>query len=246
MYGKCLCFLKRSADRPDIVRSNGIHRKENIIVKDRAGYDVPAGAVPVQRQGEVIEIAIGRITNCPNVVSRDDRDCLQDVGKTGDVRTWDNTPVGPVPMLHQRLVSVTVRGLTDGPNVIRGNDGDAIEEIVAGSGVGTSNDGPTRAVPVFDQRPIREEAVVPCPTDRPHVVVRDGVNARERIGLRPRIWTSDNPPIDGRDWADDEQSEQDKSGCPSDFHVVVYYHMLFLSMANTKSPPSSAFLVRQY
>src|SRR5438876_12317538 len=146
MYRKCLCFLKRSADRPDIIRSNGIHRKENIIVKDRAGYDVPAGAVPVQRQGEVIEIAIGRITNCPNVVSRDDRNCLQDVGKTGGVRTWDNTPVSTVPMLHQRIGSVAGSCLTNSPDIVRSDNCYGIKEV----SVVALHDGPFGDIPMFD------------------------------------------------------------------------------------------------
>src|SRR6266487_3448105 len=71
------CQAAGIADGPDIIAPETGDAKENVVADTvRAGHDVPAGAVPVQRQREVIEIAIGRITNCPNVVSRDDRDCL--------------------------------------------------------------------------------------------------------------------------------------------------------------------------
>src|SRR5712692_4403384 len=143
-------------------------------------------------------------------------------------------------MLDERRGRGAGNADADGPDIVGGHCGYRLKNIDGCAGVRALDDGPTRAVPVFDQRPIREEAVVPCPTDRPHVVVRDGVNARERIGLRPRIWTSDNLPISARDWAADEQSEQDKSGCASDFHVVVSFY------GEHQSPTSSTFLVRQY
>ena len=139
-------------------------------------------------------------------------------------------------MFHQRLVSVAVRGLTDGPNIVCGDDGDTVEEIVAVSRVRAPDEGPGCAVPMFNHRAVSGEAVVPCPANRPDVIVSDRGNARERIGLRPQIWASDNFPIGGRDWAGNEQSEQDKSGCASDFHVVVPFYGEHQSLPSSTSP----------
>src|SRR5438093_1256278 len=168
-----------------------------------------------------------RIADGPHIVGRNGRDAKQVVVVRTIVRTRHDVPSRAVPVQRQRAVFTPAgSGPADGPYIVRGDGIDGEEDVIVNGGAG--HDAPRRAVPMHRERMV-VKVIIGRVTDRPQVVVRDGVNARERIGLRPRIWTSDNLPISARDWAADKQSEQDKSGCASDFHVV--------AMVNTKVRP---------
>ena len=134
MQRQCAVFAIRrfgSADGPHIIRCDDIDGEEDVIGNARAGHDPPGRAVPMHRERTVNEVTIGRVTDRPNVVGRDHRKCRQRARTADDIRAGNNAPRRPVPMFHQRLVSVAVRSLTDSPNVICGDDGHSVEEIVA-------------------------------------------------------------------------------------------------------------------
>lgn len=175
-------------DCPDVVGSNGSHRKKVFINVACIRNEIPAGSVPVICQ-RIIPVAVKirglGITHCPDVAGRGARDPLEDL--VGVARGWgkgDVAPAGPIPVQDALLA--------DSPDVVRGDGCNPVERPAAGVG----DDGPGFAVPMQRECAAflagRSRLV---PADRSNIVCSNAIHRIQDIAVvRTRAWAGNNAP----------------------------------------------------